>query len=186
MQNVYNRMEARIPPSCNEHGPQIRTSLKRNDTFPRKDFSAFLRYNLSTAINRSHRLRPYRTIKRYYTGPIYSMSSPSPSSATVYAGVLDGIFRLDFASSDDLTGAHGRWYHDNLALDLNMKKAAPPNERIFEIAGYERPDPGIRGVSPKLMEQKMFCDITDKDVINEQRTGCDRRWEILRNFAAYS
>ncbi|OXV06883.1 hypothetical protein Egran_05357 [Elaphomyces granulatus] len=180
MQNPYDRtcMDADIIPLKKKSG--------RNDcinrTFPRKDFSIFLRHNHPpAAVNRGHRRggRLNRSLNRYYSGPIYSMSSPSPSSATVYAGVLDGIFRLDFASSDDLTGAHGRWYHDNLALDLNMKKSAPLDERILEISGYERPGPETRGISPKLMVQKEFGDITDKDVINEQNTGCDRRWERL-------
>jgi hypothetical protein len=150
---------------------------------PSRDFSFFISQHPPTFAAR-------RT-NYAYRGPIYSMSSPSPSSSTIYTGIVDGIVRLDFAATDDLTGSNSEWYHKNLALDLSTMMENQHNnnnrpagrshrgEDVLELSGYERPRPENMSASAKLRTQKPFWDVTEKDVQTERETGWDRRWRRL-------
>lgn len=121
------------------------------------------------------------------------MSSPSILSPTIYTGVADGVFRLDFASTDDLTGPCRQWYHSQLGLDLNNSNSTNNNDhsssrrpdRILELSGYERPDPQHHSRSLKLRTQQPFSSIGADDVANERETGWDRRWERLEQPGAW-
>ncbi|PYH93901.1 F-box domain protein [Aspergillus ellipticus CBS 707.79] len=153
-----------------------------NNTFshPRKDLSLFLSHQPPTPNNtnrnntprtrRIHRDHPYR-------GAIYSMTTPSPSSPTLYTGVADGVTRLDFASTDDLYGPHRDWYRNPLSLYPDSQIPVRPADRILELSGYERPESTT--ASLKLRTQQTFGAIRPSDVVNEQVTGWDRRWEKL-------
>ncbi|KAJ9403842.1 hypothetical protein DTO045G8_8405 [Paecilomyces variotii] len=190
MPKTYSYLEAKLsssskppPMKKNNNNSNNKTNgASRTIPYPRRDFSIFLSHRPPIVIN-SGRLHP-RT-NRTYRGPIYMMSSPSPSSATVYAGVVDGIVRLDFASTDDLTGSCRTWYETNLALDLNTSKSAPPGQRILDLSGYERPGPEEMGRSARLRTQKAFHELTDDDVLHERETGWDRRWKRLEEDAAW-
>ncbi|KAL1970642.1 hypothetical protein VTN77DRAFT_4286 [Rasamsonia byssochlamydoides] len=180
-QNTYSYVNSNISSSSSS---QNGGSSSSTSPVPRGDFSFFISHHSPTSGRRNHHA---------YRGPIYAMSSPSPSSSTIYTGIVDGIVRLDFASTDDLTGSNSEWYRDNLALGLktmmennsnhNSKSAGAQNhsggEKILELSGYERPSPDNMSASAKLRAQKPFWDVTEKDVLTEQETGWDRRWKRL-------
>jgi hypothetical protein len=111
------------------------------------------------------------------------MSSPSRSSSTVYTGVVDGIVRLDFASTDDLIGSNSHWYRDNLSMDINSitgdyrrVSSHRAEEKILELSGYERPSLENKSTSAKLRSQIPFWSMNETDEQRERKTGWDRRW----------
>ncbi|OJD26424.1 hypothetical protein ACJ73_02197 [Blastomyces percursus] len=133
----------------------------------RRDVSVFL--SNRPPAHPSSRAPLFRDNLRY-RGPIYTMSLPSPSSSTVYVGVEANIIRLDFASTDDITGPHRQWYEQNLGLGLDTDATAyadantgigahlpvhssNPSVRPFDLSCYERPFPEDRGKGVKLMMQ---------------------------------
>ena len=129
----------------------------------------------------SHSAHGYtRHFKRSYRGPIYSLSTPSPASPTVYAGISNGLSRLDFLSTDDLTGPSS-WYKQNICLDLD-KCTTPSREAdygIVGLSGYERPESPSTSVLSPLRDQKSFSSLsyTDTDGLS---SGWDRRWEKVQ------
>ena len=114
------------------------------------------------------------------------MSSPSPSSPTVYTGIVDGVVQLDFASTDDLTGPQKEWYRYNLDLGVNTGSGILPrwNAEAFNLAGYERPDEDDFATTSKLRNQHAFADLGPGDVA-ETHTGWDCRWESLEEPGAW-
>lgn len=111
-----------------------------------------------------------------YRGPVYALSSPSPSSSTVYAGVEDNLVRLDFAATDDLFGPSGSWYNDNLGLDLQLDSKVDDN--VLNVPCYERPPPtdmdrGLR----LLMQEPLSTEACGAESgTGDVRPGWDRRW----------
>lgn len=95
---------------------------------------------------------------------------------------MDGVFRLDFASTDDLTGSSKDWYRDNLNLGLNMNFN---KGGVLQMSGYERPDPEAETSSVKLRTQVPFSRIGKEDIRNEQLTGWDRRWKRLEDDSVW-
>ena len=180
MPHTYNYLDAKGHPfisqpklSTRDTSP-ITNGLQNSLTYPRKDFSLFLSQPIPNP-RRGGRNTSYR-------GPIYTLSSPSPSSPTIYAGVVDGVFRLDFASTDDLTGSSKDWYRDNLNLGLNMNFN---KGGVLQMSGYERPDPEAETSSVKLRTQVPFSRIGKEDIRNEQLTGWDRRWKRLEDDSVW-
>lgn len=181
MSNTYSYLDAHVP----HQTPQSPNSQRKNiQLHPRKDFSLFLAAPLpATATRYASRARRNRT----YRGPIYAMSTPSPSSPTVYAGIVEGVVRLDFASTDDLTGPAKDWYDYN--LDLGVDKGQPSvsvePEKVFRMAGYERPDPDDLTTTSKLRTQHGFWYPDTRHIQHEVMTGWDRRWEPLEKPGAW-
>ncbi|KAJ5545821.1 hypothetical protein N7494_003406, partial [Penicillium frequentans] len=181
MSNAYSYLDAHLPST------KTQTSLnpaKRNSAqHPRKDFSMFLSSQIPSSTPRN----PRANKRRPYRGPIYTLSTPSPSSPTVYAGVVDAVVRLDFASTDDLTGPTRDWYDYN--LDLGVEKGQPSvpveTENVFRLAGYERPDPGDFTTTSKLRHQHGFWYPEQKHINNGAGAGWDRRWEPLEKPGAW-
>ncbi|OJK02725.1 hypothetical protein ASPACDRAFT_23212 [Aspergillus aculeatus ATCC 16872] len=158
---------------------------------PRKEMSIYLSHPAPTTYHqaRSQHHRPYR-------GAIYTMSSPSPSSPTIYTGVADGVMRLDFVATDDLTtGADCAWFAGPLCLNLSSSSTTQPSrhhrrrhhaaDRILDLSGYERPDPANSTAVVRLRTQQPFDAVTDEDVEDELATGWDRRWTQLRDFSSW-
>lgn len=156
--------------------------LSNHENSP-KDFSFFLSHHPPNV----PRHRNFGT----YRGPVYTMSSPSPFSSTVYTGVVDGLVRLDFGSTDDLLGENtSNWYQDYLDLnDNDIAKLTSSNhargrqpkdrERILELSGYERPSPENKSASAKLRSQVPFWSLSAADAKREKEDGWDRRWRRL-------
>ncbi|KAJ5085948.1 hypothetical protein N7532_010719 [Penicillium argentinense] len=176
MGSTYSYLDAQTPPSPNP---------KRDDR-PSKDFSMFLSANLPPDITR-HIPHPRRRGQQPYRGPIYTMSTPSPSSPTVYTGIVDGVARLDFASTDDLTGPAKEWYERNLDLGIQTGQSgvAVAEDQVFRIAGYERPAQDDFTTTSKLRTQHGYWHLMPNDRANEVVTGWDRRWEPLAKPGAW-
>ncbi|OJJ75115.1 hypothetical protein ASPBRDRAFT_120140 [Aspergillus brasiliensis CBS 101740] len=152
-------------------------------TFPRKDISIFL--SAHPPSSRPQGRRRHNT--RSYRGAIYSMTSPSPSSPTIYTGVADGVVRLDFTSTDDLLGPCQKWYREPLLLsnDVGLDTAthSRPADRILELSGYERPDDTTASIT--LRSQQPFGSVRAEDCFEEEVIGWDRRWERLEKPGAW-
>ncbi|KAJ5403481.1 hypothetical protein N7509_003352 [Penicillium cosmopolitanum] len=177
MGRSYNYQEAQKPQASKKSNREDRPSM---------DFSMFLSANLPPDLTR-HIPRPHRRGRQSYRGPIYSMSTPSPSSPTVYTGVVDGIIRLDFASTDDLTGPVKEWYDYNLGLGVEKGQpgVAAAEDQVFKIAGYERPAQDDYTTTSKLRTQHGYWYMMPNDLENEVVTGWDRRWEPLAKPGAW-
>ncbi|GFF29625.1 hypothetical protein IFM46972_02684 [Aspergillus udagawae] len=179
MQSAYSHKDAQIPSppndlrrSSNGSTPYL-NGFQDTVTYPRKDFSIFLTHSPSVRLNsKATRSR----VDRQYRGPIYTMSSPSPSSSSIYTGIVDGVMRLDFASSDDLTGPSQTWYRDYFGLCSDLTRPATQADRIIELSGYERRDSTS---ASKLRTQQPFAQIGPDDIEHEKNTGWDRRWQRL-------
>ncbi|OQE02240.1 hypothetical protein PENSOL_c002G06598 [Penicillium solitum] len=192
MCNTYSYLDAQVPASQSQ-STQTPTNTKVNskprtnaNPRPKKGFSIFLSYpppptfpQQTPPPARSRQRGPYR-------GPIYTMSSPSPSSPTVYTGIVDGVVQLDFASTDDLTGPQKEWYEYNLDLGVDTGSGDLPrwNAEAFNLAGYERPDEDDFATTSMLRNQRAFADLGPGDV-EETRTGWDCRWENLEEPGAW-
>ncbi|KLJ13508.1 hypothetical protein EMPG_11554 [Blastomyces silverae] len=180
----------------NVTNPAAEKILKDSLRYPRRDISVFL--SNRPPAHPSSRAPLFRDNLRY-RGPIYTMSLPSPSSSTIYVGVEANVIRLDFASTDDITGPHRQWYEQNLGLGLDVDTTAyaggntgigthlpvhPSNSSVrpFDLSCYERPLPEDRGKGVRLMMQHSLhkvvgswereCDGADPGGV----PGWDPRW----------
>ena len=197
MHNTYSYLNGRFPYFSHPADKSPNKDTNMNEPFqedsikyPRKDFSVFLSHP-PPGLPNSNRARSRRNndanSSLSYRGPIYTMSSPSALSPTIYAGVVDGVFRLDFTSTDDLANASYQLYEDSIALDLNVDVNAAPSvpDRILELSGYERPEADDTTTTSKLRTQQPFRAISKSDVDSEIATGWDRRWETLDREAPW-
>ncbi|KAI2708377.1 hypothetical protein CBS147332_6438 [Penicillium roqueforti] len=184
MCNTYSYLDAQVPDSQFNANTIPRTKAKPR---PKKGFSIFLSHPPPPTFPQQTP-HPVRTRQRGpYRGPIYTMSSPSPSSPTVYTGIVDGVVQLDFASTDDLTGPGKEWYEYNLDLGVNMGPGSLPrwNAEAFNLAGYERPDDEDSATTSKLRTQRAFADLEPGDAARGTHTGWDCRWETLEEPGAW-
>jgi WD40 repeat protein len=203
MCNTYSYLDAQVPigtgctsqSQTNKSKPNTNTNTNTNgkDTtnksnpHSQKDFSVFLSNPAPLPPTQQNTSRTRRRLP--YRGPIYTMSTPSPSSPTVYTGIVDGIVRLDFASTDDLTGSRKGWYEDNLELGLNTGPgpSSDVTRDAIDLAGYERPNADSHStttVTSKLRNQRAFWEIPSDEGL-EIVTGWDRRWEPLEEAGAW-
>jgi len=83
-----------------------------------------------------------------YRGSIYSLSTPSPSSPTVYAGIENHVIQLDFASTDDLVGKGSGLINPPLGVKDN-------HEHILNLSCYERPREGHESTDPVLLRKQV-------------------------------
>lgn len=163
---IVNIFDLRMPRASSRYEVKPVHSQRSNNHASPGEFSFFLSHHPPNVT----RGRNYST----YRGSIYTMSSPSPTSATVYAGVVDGVVRLDFGSTDDLLNPNTRgWYQDHLNLD---GQDVDDPERILELRGYERPKPGSHHDCTKLRSQIPFVSVSKSDEQREKESGWDRRW----------
>lgn len=186
MHNTYSYLNGAFSPVSPPAG-KFSTKKSRwgsSIIYPRKDYSVFLSHPppSHSNSNRAHpRCNKNANSRLSYHGPIYSMSSPSALPPTIYAGVVNGIFRLDFVSADDLTSPSHQWHEDNIALDVNaeINAAVPGPDRVVKLSGYERPEASNTTTTSKLRTQKYFLPGLNSDDANEVESGWDRRWESL-------
>ena len=149
-------------------------------SYPRKEISIFLSHQIASGRNRTVR----------YRGPVYAISSPSPSSSTIYAGVENNILRLDFASTDDLTGSEGSWFNDNLGLDLNLGnfggERGGAGDHVLNLPCYQRPPLQDLSQGLRLLKQEPFSDALHRassgghDDDGGVGVGWDPRWRPPR------
>ncbi|KAJ5893803.1 hypothetical protein N7495_005494 [Penicillium taxi] len=167
MGNTYSYLNGNSPSTTNKLANSVKKKRAHN-------FSLFLSAHppIDPSNPRSRRRRD-----ESYRGPIYTISTPSSSSPTAYIGIVDGVVRLDFASTDDLTGPVKDWYDLNLDLGVDMGQPSVPaaEDKVSRLAGYERPDPDDLSTTAKLRKQHGFWYPESRD-FNEEMTGWDRRW----------
>lgn len=177
MDKTYDYLDAQIPHASAQSPHNIDRRAKR----PRKNFSIFLSapppplFPQQNA--RTRRRGPYR-------GPIYTMSTPSASSQTVYTGIVDGVVRLDFACMDDLAGPAKEWYNRNIDLNLlleseNSSSSTPDQGAVLRLAGFERPDPDDLTTTSKLRTQREKLSLNPEGHPKMDDTGWDWRWQPL-------
>ncbi|KXG53603.1 uncharacterized protein PGRI_006530 [Penicillium griseofulvum] len=191
MDDTYSYLDAQVPASQSQSTQTTNTNVStprmKAKSHAKKGFSVYLSHHppltfpqRAPAMRRNRQRGPYR-------GPVYTMSSPSPSSPTVYTGLVDGVVQLDFASTDDLTGPQKEWYASNLDLGVNTSHEVSPrgqevvqrwNSEAFNLAGYERPDENDTATISKLRNQRAFGDLEHDDMASETQ-GWDCRWESL-------
>lgn len=186
MHNTYSYLNGAFSSVTPSAGKSSTKKSRRGSSiiYPRKDYSIFLSHpppGLSISNRARHRRNNNANSRLSYRGPIYTMSSPSALSPTIYAGVVNGIFRLDFVSTDDLTSPSHQWHEDNIALDVNaeVNAAVPGPNRVVELSGYERPEASNTTTTSKLRTQQPFWPGLNSDDANEVESGWDRRWEFL-------
>lgn len=184
MDNTYDYVDAQISHTSSQKSHHKENRAKS----PRKNFSIFLSSPPPPLFpqqnGRNRRRGPYR-------GPIYTMSTPSPSSQTVYTGIVDGVVRLDFASMDDLNGPVKEWY--GRTLDLNVPHNTEPNSSttsdqsaVLRLAGFERPDADDLTTTSKLRTQTEELFINPEGYSDKMKdTGWDWRWQPLSEPGAW-
>lgn len=106
-----------------------------------------------------------------YRGAIYSLSAPSPTSPTVYAGVENHVIQLDSLSTDDVLGDRQKLSRPSFRLDNASK------DQILNLSCYERPRPGYESTDAVLLRnqvnwgQSRWADDLMVD-------GWDERWTL--------
>ena len=107
-----------------------------------------------------------------YSGSIYSLSSPSPSSPTIYAGIEDHVIQLDFISTNDVR----RGVAIDPALHLNDKELG----RVLNLSCYQRPREGYESTDPVLLNHQKSFSVLDSSALERQSTnqGWDERWSL--------
>merc|ERR1711964_800876 len=108
-----------------------------------------------------------------YSGAVYSLSIPSPTSPTVYAGIENHVVQLDFVSTDDIE----KGQIDPLLSDLKQQK----DTHVFSLGCYERPRPGKESTDPVLLnKQAMWHELKAQGERNleGEAAGWDRRWRL--------
>lgn len=166
-------------------GRPVRQSISRSREFYRthRDINIFL----ALSVPRARRLweplpyRPDPSMPRY-RGSVYSLSSPSSSSSTVYAGIESHVIQLDFVSTDD--ARNNRVNYLGLGLPNEPKSVRP----VLNLSCYERPQPGYEIFDALLLRKQVeghnYWDpsgknqenISDLDKTSEE--GWDERWRL--------
>lgn len=85
--------------------------------------------------------------------------------------------RLDFMSTDDLTGRCAPWYEDLINLDVMDECNPKTPDHLLNLSGYLRPDPENTTYTPALRTQQHVRHVDPNDVAMESATGWDRRWD---------
>lgn len=102
-----------------------------------------------------------------YRGSLYSLTSPSPSSPTVYVGIENHVIQIDFINSDDLQSNRG-----------GMRELM--DERpVLNLSCYERPRVGHESTDPVLLKKQTW----QKEVVGTAKganheAGWDERWHM--------
>ena len=116
-----------------------------------------------------------------YRGAIYSLSSPSAASPTVYTGITDHVIQLDFVSTDDI-------YKDGI-VDPMLRIPRSWDKNMLDFSCYERPREGHEMTDAVLLRQQMgWSDVvtahTGKNrqgrlhsIVNVTEPGWDERWK---------
>ena len=118
--------------------------------------------------------RDFRRFPRY-RGSVYSLSSPSPASPTVYAGIERHVVQLDFVSTDDLQSRGSSLSK----AGFNMPSAE--DDDVLNLSCYERPRPGFESTDPVLLMTQLGLDIVKKRDYDYNQ-GWDQRLVVSDNW----
>lgn len=138
-------------PSISDRRPKKKTINPSGQVYSsQRDINIFLALNIPRA-RRLWESLPLRSDPRVprYRGAVYSLSSPSPSSTSIYAGIENHVIQLDFISTDDARNCRT----DSLRLGLpNEPASARP---VLNLSCYERPQPGYEIFDPVLLRKQI-------------------------------
>lgn len=123
--------------------------------------------------------RPERPMR--YAGSVYSLTLPSPSSRTIYAGIENHVVQLDLASTDDIFSS-SKSSTSRLDHDWDLELSSPG---MLELSAYNRPAPPGEGrdqyISETKVELRQQRPLKQKQGGKEKdeggrRRGWDERW----------
>lgn len=170
----YSYLDAR-PPQKSSSTNRIKQNMIGRSCIDRRDFNAFL----SVRKWRNEQLWDPLPLPRQhngtdkYTRSIYSLSIPSPTSPTIYAGIESHVVQVDFVGTDDVE----RSRVDPLLMDLQTEKES----HVFSLGCYERPKRGEESTDPVLLnKQAMWHELKSQPERNEESelAGWDKRWRL--------
>lgn len=129
--------------------------------------------NIFLALTVNHGAQPWRPLPGRqnnarlprYRGSIYSLSSPSPSSRTVYAGIENHVIQLDFINTDDWT-VNREGIRDQL-----------DERQILNLSCYERPRKGHESTDTVLLRKQTDLEQFSRNT-NDAEPGWDERWQL--------
>jgi hypothetical protein len=104
-----------------------------------------------------------------YRGPVYSLSSPSSTSPTIYAGVANQVLQLDTLSTDDVR--NDRQKASNYGF--NLRPAS--EDRILNLSGYERPRLGHESTDTVILRNQVDWNRSPSED-HPKVAGWDERW----------
>ncbi|ETI27806.1 hypothetical protein G647_00255 [Cladophialophora carrionii CBS 160.54] len=130
---------------------QTQPTRSPKKTEPQRGINIFL----TPTVNFGERLweplpRNPRKRSQGYRGSVYSLSSPSPSSPTVYAGIENHVLQLDFVSTDDI-----RSHKTDIDLNSHDAKGRDSEQPILNLSCYERPREGKESTDPVLLRKQL-------------------------------
>lgn len=122
---------------------------------PQRDFNIFLTpmMNYREQMWKPLPRRPQKSARRY-RGSVYSLSSPSPSSPTVYAGIENHVLQLDFVPTDDVRSHRLPPGLVDADYELCADEAADVQKTILDFSCYERPRQGRESTDPILLRKQ--------------------------------
>lgn len=149
--------------------PEMQPGQSKLQTKPRP----LREINIFLALTVHHAAQPWRPLPGRqnnfrlprYRGSIYSLSSPSPASPTVYAGIENHVIQLDFVNTDDWLADRGGVRHQ---VD---------HRQVLNLSCYERPRAGYESTDAVLLRKQ-----TDMDKYSmkskQGELGWDERWHL--------
>jgi hypothetical protein len=154
---AYSYLDAVTPPGQISTSQRIYHPCDRAGQLPGNNLSTLSREReinifLSLHIPPVRRLwqpLPTRADSRLprYRGSIYSLSAPSASSPTVFAGIENEVIQLDFKSTDDVTGARSKFF---------VRGTTTANsDNVLNLSCYERPRAGYESTDAVLLRKQV-------------------------------
>ncbi|KEF57766.1 uncharacterized protein A1O9_05686 [Exophiala aquamarina CBS 119918] len=151
---AYSYLSTRPPQVTQGIGTENAANHQEHFRYPTTDIQRDINIFLTPLINyRERRWEPLQRSLRSsraerYRGSVYSLSSPSPSSATIYAGIANHVIQLDFTSTDDIrSGA--------VSIPTASSHREGRDSHVMDLSCYERPRRGRESTDPILLRKQM-------------------------------
>ena len=168
---VLKAFDMRMPGAISYSYPSYRSSVVES----RREVNIFLSVKLpqrrqlwQPLPNQSDTNRTSRNLSRY-RGSVYSLSAPTPSSSTVFAGIENHVLQLDFVCTDDL--------RRGFAEAIPPLSKTPP-ERILNLSAYERPRKNQESTDPVLLRKQVEWQTALSAQPPDTDNGWDQRWQL--------
>jgi WD40 repeat protein len=155
----YSYLDARPSPT-NKAGERANPAIRR-------DFNIFVTPTVSYRERLWQPLSRQNPAAEKYRGSVYSLSSPSSSSPTVYAGISNHVLQLDFLSTDDVR----RGWH---TLDHPQSNTTP----VIDLSCYEQPRRGRESTDPVLLRKQQPLVTALAAKTKSADDGWDERWML--------
>ncbi|KAK4903684.1 hypothetical protein LTR66_017996, partial [Elasticomyces elasticus] len=140
---------------------------------PKRNINVFLALNVRPAQRTFDPLPAPNPKLPRYRGSIYSLSSPSSGSTSIYAGIENHVVELDFVNSDDLLTDRGH-------TATHMLDKRP----ILNLSCYERPRSGKESTDAVLLRKQISWDAYEQGARGNEPGWDDRcRLETTSRWA---